>query len=377
MPTFYDTIIIGLGAMGSAAAYHLATKRQKVLGLEQFTPAHSLGSSAGETRIIREAYFEGPIYVPLVQRAYELWNELEAATGARFFQKTGGLTIGNPSGFLVEGAKQSAIQHNLPFEILSSQETRSRFPALNPDPEMVAVSERNAGILKPDICIQAHLRMADKNGATLHFEEPVLSWKVEGKEILVTTTQGEYRSNYLLLCAGAWTAPLMKELSLPLQVSRQVLCWFEPLTQSNIFGPGRLPVFLIEFEKDRVFYGFPDVGNGIKVAIHREGEITQADQVRRTVEYEELSELQSLVSQYLPQAAGKLLKSEVCMYTNTPDGHFLIDVHPEHSHVWIASPCSGHGFKFSSAIGEWLSELLMNQTWRYDLEPFQLARFSR
>lgn len=375
MPNFYDTIIIGLGAMGSAAAYHLATKRQKVLGLEQFTPAHALGSSGGETRIIREAYFEGPIYVPLVQRAYELWNELEAATEAQFFQKTGGLMIGNPSGVLVEGAKQSAIQHDLPYELLSSQQIRSRFPAVNPDPKMIAVSELNAGILKPDICIQAHLRMASMNGATLHFEEPVLSWKVEGKEILVTTTQGVYRCNDLLLCAGAWTAPLLKELSLPLQISRQVMFWLEPLTESNIFGPDRLPVFLIEFEKDRIFYGFPDVGNGVKVAIHKEGEITQADQVRRTVEYEELSELQSLVSRYLPEAAGKLLKSEVCMYTNTPDGHFLIDVHPEHRHVWIASPCSGHGFKFSSAIGEWLSELVMNQATRYDLEPFQLARF--
>jgi sarcosine oxidase len=284
--------------------------------------------------------------------------------------------IGPADGILVEGAKRSAIEHGLKYEMLSSEEVRRRHPAVHPDSRWVAVSEPDAGILKPEICIQAHLRMAAINGATLRFEEPVLSWQIDGSDVVVTTSQGSYNSTHLIICAGAWAGPILKELSLPLKVSRQVLFWFQPLTESNIFSPERLPIYLVEFAKDRIFYGFPDLGDGVKVAIHREGEITEAVNVRRTVEFEEASELITLLKRYLPEAAGKLLRSEVCMYTNTPDGDFLLDFHPQYPQVLIASPCSGHGFKFSSAIGEAISDLIINGKSKYDLAPFSLSRLN-
>lgn len=375
MHDHYDVIIIGLGAMGSAAAYHLAERGRKVLGLEQFTPAHQLGSSHGETRIIREAYFESPVYVPIVQRAYELWQRLEAETEKSLFRKTGGLMIGPADGILVRGARTSAVEHKLPFELLSSRKVKKRFPALNPADQMVAIWEPRAGILRPDLCIQAHLQMAEKKGAVLHFEEAVLSWKSETNDVQVTTAQSCYQAKQLLLCTGAWTAPLLQDLCIPLKVGRQVLFWFQPRANPEQFSPNSLPIFMMEFEKDRIFYGFPDFGNGVKVAIHGEGELTNANQVRRTVESAESAELTALMDRFLPDAAGTLLKSDVCMYTNTPDGHFLIDFHPHHHQVLIASPCSGHGFKFSSTIGELLADLLTTGQSRFDLDAFSLNRF--
>jgi sarcosine oxidase len=371
----FDVIIIGLGAMGSASAFHLAKRGRKILGLERFGPAHNLGSSHGETRIIREAYFESPVYVPIVRRAYELWRELEVETGRRFLQETGGLMIGPAEGVLVQGAKRSAVQHGLPYQWLSSEEIKKRFPAINPLNDWVAVWEPRAGILKPHLCIEAHLDMAEKYGAALHFDEPVVRWKPVANAIEVMTAQDTYRAERLLVTAGAWAATLLEELSLPLQVARQVLFWFEPVRNNERLLPDHLPVFMIEFEKDRIFYGFPDVGTGVKVAIHHEGEHTDADHVRRSVQIEEGTELQSLMSRFLPDAAGKILNSEVCMYTNTPDGHFLIDFHPHHRQVLIASPCSGHGFKFSSAIGELLADLLTTGKKQFDLNPFQMDRF--
>jgi sarcosine oxidase len=371
----YDVIIVGLGAMGSAAAYHIAGRGKSVLGLDQFTPPHTFGSSHGQTRIIREAYFEGPVYVPIVQRAYELWQELENTSGNKLFQQTGGLMIGSSDGILVKGAKASAVQHNLRYEMLSSNEIKKRFPALEPTDEMVAVWEPRAGFLNPDRCIQTHLQAATEEGAILHYEEPVLSWKSEGADIRVTTTKDSYLAGHVLLCAGAWAPVLLKEISLPLKIARQLLFWFEPTTNVDAFSPEHLPIFMIEFDQGRIFYGFPNIGEGVKVAIHGEGELTDADHVRRTVEENEAQELRLLTHRFLPDAAGALLKTAVCMYTNTPDGHFLIDQHPKHPQIFIVSPCSGHGFKFSSAIGELLADLLTKGHSRFDLNDFRLSRF--
>ena len=367
----FDTIIIGLGAMGSSTAYHLAKAGQRVLGLDRFTPPHPFGSSHGQTRIIREAYFEHPSYVPLVQRAYALWAELEERSGRPLFVKTGGLMIGPPDGVVFAGAKRSAEQHGLAHEVLTAEEVRRRFPALQPTEDMMAIAEPRAGILFPEACIAAHLELARKQGAKLALEEPVVRWKASKEDVRVFTAHSEFGASRLVLTAGAWLNSLVPELNLPLRVERQVLFWFKPIANSAAFGVDRCPIHIWQFDRDHFFYGFPDLGNGVKVARHREGETSAPDSVRREVSRNEVQEMSGLLQRFIPDAAGPLLESTVCLYTNTPDTHFLIDAHPEFSQVLIVSPCSGHGFKFSSAIGELVADLIRKGETRYDLRLFK------
>jgi sarcosine oxidase len=370
----YDVIILGLGAMGSAAAYHLAKAGRRVLGLDRFKPPHALGSSHGQTRIIREAYFEHPAYVPIVQRAYELWTELEEWTGRQFLKITGGLMIGPPDGVVFSGAMRSAKMHDLAYEVLTGAEVTERFPALTPGEDVAAVWEPRAGILFPEKCIEVHLGLAAEEGAALHFEEPVGSWKVEGNGVSVVTSKGRYSAGQLLCCAGAWTKAVLG-LDLPLQVERQVQFWFEPWRNAAFFQPKRCPIYIWEFDYGRFFYGFPDLGEGVKVAGHHEGPRSDPDQLDRDVKPSEVQRMREIICLRLPEANGRLRSTAVCMYTNTPDSHFLIDWHPEYPQVLIASPCSGHGFKFSSAIGEVLSDLLVSGEARFDLSLFSLKRW--
>jgi len=368
--TKLDVIIVGLGAMGSATAYQLAKRGKKVLGLDRFTPPHAFGSSHGKTRIIREAYFEHPLYVPLIQRAYELWAELEKESGRTLFQQTGGLMIGRPEGTVANGAKRSAEEHGLHHEILAAAEVRRRFPALQPLDEMVAVWEPRAGILFPEICIEAHLTMARQHGAALHTEEPVKRWRPDGNGVRVFTAKGEYPADQLVFTAGSWIQLLLPDLKLPFVVERQVQFWFAP-RHPAWFQPDRCPIHLWEHEPGRYFYGFPDLGDGVKVAGHHEGEITGPDSINRDVAGREVEAMRKVVGKFLPDANGPLRSAVVCLYTNTPDGHFLIDRHPAHPQVLIASPCSGHGFKFSSVIGEVLADLLAHGESRFDLSLFR------
>ena len=379
MNNFYEVIVIGLGAMGSAAAFHLAANGRAVLGLDRFQPPHQLGSSHGLTRIIREAYFEHPSYVPLVQRAYELWGDLERKSGRKIFLQTGGLMIGPPEGVLVTGALRSAEEHNLPHEILSAAEVRARFPVFEPTPEMAGVWEPRAGILFPELAIQSHLELAVKNGATLRFNEPVLRWEAQGDGVRVTTAVGSYRAGRLLIAAGAWASSLLPDLALPLTVERQVLFWFDPLNggrhEPELFRPKRCPIQIWEYAPNRFFYAFPDLGGGVKAAIHHEGEAAEPEKLRREVALEETVAMRAILERFLPAAAGPLKSTVVCMYTNTPDEHFIIDFHPAHRQVLIASPCSGHGFKFSSAIGEIAARLLTEQAAGPELDLFRISRF--
>lgn len=372
----YDAILLGLGAMGSAAAYHLARRGQRVLGLDRFTPPHNLGSSHGQTRIIREAYFEHPLYVPLVQKAYENWAALERTTGQQLFLPTGGAMIGRAQGVLVKGARASAETHHLAHEMLSAQELHRRFPAFHPADDMIAVWESRAGILFPEKCIAAHLVSARAPGAILHFEEAVRSWRASGSGVEVTTSKDKYFANRLLITAGAWLAQLAPDLQLPLTCARQTLFWFKPKTNHSHFLPSNFPVFLWEYEPDHIFYGFPDLGGGLKLAIHHEGVLTDPNEIKREVDPEEASGLRTILRKFMPEAEGDLLNATVCMYTNTPDSHFLIDHHPHYPQVLLASPCSGHGFKFSSALGEILADLLTTGRTEFDLSPFRLARLS-
>jgi len=212
MPSTFDAIIVGLGAMGSAVAYHLAQRGKCVLGLDRFAPPHTLGSSHGQTRIIREAYFEHPVYVPLVQRAYELWSELEKQTGRCLFRQTGGLMIGRADGVVVAGAKRSAQEHSLQHEVFSAAEVRTRFPALQPRDDMIAVWEPRAGILFPELCVEAHLTMARKQGADLRSDEAALSWEADGSAVRVVTSKAAYHAGQLVLSAGSWIQSLLRDL---------------------------------------------------------------------------------------------------------------------------------------------------------------------
>ncbi|MBI3848916.1 MAG: N-methyl-L-tryptophan oxidase [Verrucomicrobia bacterium] len=375
MSNNFDVIVVGLGAMGSAAACHLAKRGKKILGLDRFTPPHAFGSSHGQTRIIREAYFEHPLYVPLIQRAYELWAELERQAGRPLFLQTGGLMIGQPDGVLVRGAKRSAEEHHLQHEMLTAHEVRLRFPVLTPSDDMVAVWEARAGILFPEACIEVHLAAARTRGARLHFAEQVLRWDACSSGVNVRTSRGEYQAERLILTAGSWINSLLPDLKLPFSVERQVLFWFEPRTQAAAFHPDRCPIHIWEHEPGEFFYGFPDLGNGVKVARHHQGERADPDKIRREVDAVEIESMQAVVRRFLPSATGPLRSSAVCMYTDTPDEHFFIDAHPAFPQVTIASPCSGHGFKFSCVIGEILADHILGDKSRFDLSLFR-NRFS-
>ena len=367
----YDVIIAGLGAMGSAAALHLARRGARVLGLDRHTPPHRLGSSHGDTRIIREAYFEHPVYVPMVQRAFELWRELEQMSGTSLLRETGGLMIGRPESELVAGARRSAEAHRLAHALLGASEVRARFPALHPQDDMVAVWEPRAGILFPEACISATLAQARQHGAALCFAEPVQNWEADGGSVRVSTTHGEYRARQLIITAGAWVGSLLPTLDLRFAIERQVLHWFEAARDTELFAAQRCPVHLWQFDGGRFFYGFPDLGSGVKVAFHHDGEVTTVESVRREVAPEEVDATRAVLRRFLPAANGPLRASVVCVYTNTRDGHFFIDHHPRHPQVLIASPCSGHGFKFAPVIGEVLADIVQDLPPRFDLQLFR------
>lgn len=376
MPASYDVIVLGLGAMGSAAAYHLARRAQRVLGLERFTPVHDRGSSHGKSRIIREAYFEDPAYVPLVQRAYELWDILQGETDTRLLIITGGLMIGPPDGELVTGTLASARQHHLRHEVLSAPELRQRFPAFQPDDRTVAVLEPRAGVLFPEECVRAHLDGAARAGAVLRFEEPAMRWAVDRDAVRVTTPDAAYTAGHLIITAGPWAPEVLPEAGLPLVVERNVMYWFQP-ERAEWFAPDRFPVYVYEYARGQFFYGFPMLpGEGVKVAHHHSGELCTPQTVRREVSGAEVAQMRALLARHLPTANGALVRAATCMYTNTPDGHFIIDRHPAWPLVTIACGFSGHGFKFASVVGEILADLALDGRTRHAIDLFRAGRFA-
>jgi sarcosine oxidase len=365
----WDVIVTGLGAMGSAAVRELARRGLRVLGLDRYAPPHAHGSTHGRTRIIREAYFEHPAYVPLVQRAQQLWMELEREVGEPLFVRTGGLMVGPERGALVSGARASAEQHGLPYELLTSAEVRRRFPALAPEPGAVALHEPRAGVLFPEACVRALVACAVRDGAELRTGEPMLTWRVEGGVVRVATAIGEYLADRLVLALGPWLPEFLGGAQMQLTVERQMQHWFRPRAHPDHFAPDRLPIALWE-TSERIFYTIPDFGDGLKIAVHHDGEPTDPQRVRRTINEQEDASARALVERFLPDAAGELRDRTVCLYTNTLDGHFVIDNHPMHREVVIASPCSGHGFKFATVIGEIVAKLTLDESVE-DLSLFQ------
>ncbi len=371
----FDVIVAGLGAMGSAVAFHLARRGQRVLGLDRYDPPHTLGSSHGKSRIIREAYFEDPRYVPLVARAYEQWDTLQRLSGERILERTGGLMVGPPDGRVAAGALASAQRHHLPHETLTASEITRRFPGLRPTTDMVGVLEPRAGYVVPETAIRAHLTLAAAAGAVIRTNEPLVEWTSNGDGVRITTAQDTYEADRLVLSVGAWLRQLAPGLHLPLIVERNVVHWFQPAHHTTLFAPERFPVIICEYAPDHAWYSFPDYGEGVKIGLHhvRDGAATtDPDRVERTVAPEEIAYIRALLRTFMPAADGPLIASSVCLYTNTPDEHFVIDTHPAHPHVELVSPCSGHGFKFASVIGELVADRITTGTTRFDLTPFRL-----
>jgi sarcosine oxidase len=280
--------------------------------------------------------------------------------------------IGPKDGTLVAGAKRSAEEHKLKHRMLSAADLRREFPQLAVRDDETAVWEPRAGSLFPELCIQAHLDLASASGATLRFGQRITRWEAKNEGVSVTSESETFTARRLILSAGAWLNSLLSDLPLPLSVERQVLFWFEPRARSDSFAQDRLPVFIWENEPHRFFYGFPDLGDGVKIGVHHQGETTTPDRLNRHVAASEIAGAESLLQRHIPDAAGKLKSAVVCMYTNTPDEHFILDFHPAHPEVLMVSPCSGHGFKFSAVVGEIASQLLQGKTPPFDLDLFRL-----
>jgi sarcosine oxidase len=375
----YDAVVVGLGAMGGAAAFHLARRGRRVLGLDRFTPPHDKGSSHGKTRLIRQAYFEDPAYVPLVLRAYELWEELGRTSGQTLLHVTGGLWMGRPESALVAGSLESARQWALPHEVLGSEEIRHRFPVFTPDPDVIGLYEERAGVIPPEAAVAAHLQAAVALGAELRFGEPVTRWEKTDDGVAVTTATGVERAAALVLCPGPWAADLLGGLGVPFAVERQVQCWFEPNGGVDRFLPNRHPVWGWEAPDGRMVYGFPAFDGphgGVKVGLHHGGAICTPQTIDRHVSDAEVEDLVSYLKRAAPALPGRFLRAVTCMYTNTPDRHFVIAIHPDHPQVAVAAGFSGHGFKYAPVVGEILADLALDGSTRHPVALFDPRRFA-
>ena len=366
--------------MGSAAAAHAAVRGQRVLGIDQFQPAHGHGSSHGRSRVIRLAYFEHPAYVPLLRRAFELWRALERETGRTVLTLTGGLMIGVPDSDVVSGSLRSAREYGLAHELLDAADIRRRFPPLTPSDGVVAFHEANAGVLQPEEAIRGHLDVAVDCGAHLHFDERVERWAVTPSgTVEVVTTRGRHQAGRLILAPGPWAPELFHLPEVPLEVERQVLYWFDPVGGPAPFAPERFPIYIWDQGQGVQLYGFPaDADGRVKVAFFRTGQSGRCTPgtIDRDVAAEEVQMMRDALEPCLPTlASGDLIETATCMYTLTPDHHFVVGLHPAHDDIVIASPCSGHGYKFASVIGEILADLAIDGTTRHPIDLFTPDRF--
>ena len=374
----YDVIVVGLGGMGSATAYHLARRGKRVLGLEQFDLLHTQGSSHGQTRIIRLAYHEHPSYVPLLQRAYELWHDLEGDAGEELLITTGCLEGGPEDGRVFQGSLEAARQHGLPHEVLDGQELRRRFPGFaGIDDAMHAVLQPDGGFLLAERTILAHVNGALNAGAELRFREAMRGWEPTADGgVRVSTERGTYEADRLVLCAGAWARSVLPRLHALAVPERQVLAWFTPLRR-ELFTPERLPVFLIDVPEGH-FYGFPvhDIP-GFKVGLyHHFREPMDPADPDRSVRADDEAALRAFTERYLPDAAGPTVMLVACLFTNSPDEHFLLDRLPDAPQVSLFAGESGHGYKFASVVGEILADLAIEGSTRHDIGLFRLDRFA-
>jgi sarcosine oxidase len=370
-----DVAVIGLGATGSAALFHLASRGVRVAGIERFEPGHDRGSSHGTSRIIRLGYFEHPSYVPLVRAAIPLWRALERNSRTALLEVTGIIEIGPPDGALVKGTLRSAQAHALAHEVLDAKAVMRRFPALQLSPNMIGVLQPEGGVLAAEPAIHAHLALAKAAGAEVRTRETVHAIEPTASGVRIVTDNGVITSAQAIVAAGPWIKSLLPQLSVPLRVTRQAVGWFAP-SDAAMFAREHFPVFMLEKDAD-IFYGFP-IGPkpGIKFAKHHhQDESADPDAGVRPVSSGDEALLRDVLAKHLPAANGKLLDAQTCLYTMAPDGDFIIDHLPRHPEIIVASPCSGHGFKFAPVIGEILADLATTGATRHDISRFRLARF--
>jgi sarcosine oxidase len=387
MPVAADVIVVGLGAMGSAGLYQLARRGARVIGIDRHVPPHDRGSSHGESRITRQAIGEGEEYVPFVLRSHEIWRELEAETGESLLFPVGGLVLGPESarraqhhghvdfvGRTIDAARHFHIAH----EVLRATEVQKRFPAFGLVGDEIAYYEPGAGFLRPERCVAVQLQRARALGAIVHSGETVVRIVPRGREVDVVTGRDVYTAARVIATAGAWLPALLGgPFPKILRVYRQVLYWFAPHEPST-FGPGSFPIFIWIHGAGAAdsFYGFPIVSDGVKLASEQFVDTTDPDGVQREVSAAEVANMYaSHIRGRLTGITDRCVRAETCLYTVTPDSRFVIDRHPESERLLVASPCSGHGFKHSAAIGEAIAELLLSGRSRLDLAPFSLARF--
>ena len=371
----YEVIVIGLGAMGSSASYYLSKKGIKVLGIDRFHPPHNFGSSHGHTRVIREAYHEGTSYVPIVQRAYELWHELENESNQELIIEYGGLYIGDNGNYLND-AKLSAEKYNIPLEEFSATKIKENFRILNPKKNFTGLFEKRSGAVFPERSISYLINKSIDNGAVHKYNEKVISWKKESSCYKVITDKNEYLTEKIIFSSGAWIKNLLPSLNLPLKIERQVLFWFAPKDNKELFDYSNLPNTGWDLDNGKEFYTQPNIeGKGFKVAMHHDGEFIEEENLIREYNKKDLDIIRNFLEEYIPSANGKLLNSKVCIYTDTPDLDFIIDYFPEDQNIIACSPCSGHGFKFTPAIGEICSNMINNEKIKFDLSEFSLSRF--
>jgi sarcosine oxidase len=375
----YDLVVIGVGGMGSAIAAHAAARNLRVLGLEQFSIPNVRGSSHGATRILRLGLHEGPTYVPLVLRAVELWKELGDKIGTPIFHKCGGLDIALPGSSIFKGSKAACEKFGIAHEILDAAETTRRFPAVRPANDMLTVFQPGSGFVLPELAITAHVNLALERGAEIHGHERVLDWKPRAGKHLIRTDRTTYEARQVIFSAGAWMGKLLAKENVPVVPERTVLGWFSPKTNPAQFQPDRLPIWIIDAPEIGHFYGFPIHGiPGFKLGRLREipSPAIDPDALRREPDGEDEADMRGFIREIFPDANGPVLSMETCFFENSPDRTPIIDRLPGVEGAWIVGGFSGHGFKFCSAVGEVMTDLITNGVTNFNLSPFRFSRFT-
>ena len=370
----WDAIVVGCGIMGASTSYNLAKRGLRVLTLERYGVNHNFGSSHGETRIIRLAYYEDPRYVPLLRRAYDSWREVEKRSGKKLLQITGGLMIGAPDGELLTGVLKSAKTHSIPHEVLSSSETEARFEAFTLNVGMSAVYEKSAGILFAEECVRALVGLASEEGCEFRFAEQVTQVRGGQEGVEVETPAGTYSADRLILCGGAWNGGLSMG-AVPLVCERQVPLWFSSGGLVS-FTPQRMPIFIMEETPAVFYYGIPDVGSGVKVARTHGGEVSDPDRVRREVTESDVAPVREFVSRHF-KTLGRPIASTTCIYSNTPDLNFAVGQLASDRRITLVNACSGHGFKFGSVMGEVAADFAMGRRPEFDISFLSPDRFAK
>ena len=380
----YDAIVLGVGSMGAATCYHLAKQGHHVLGLEQFDIPHEFGSHAGQSRIIRKAYFEHPDYVPLMERAYQNWRSLEEETGAQLYVKTGLLYFGKPEHALIKGVRESATKYSIRVDDISEQQQVTRFPQFTIPSGYERLIEPDAGFVTPERSVLLYTQRALQLGATIRTKEKTLEWKKSGSTIQVRTAKGTYQCKKLIITAGPWASKMVPGLSNNLKVTRQMIAWVKPKNWNN-FELGNIPCWTIaDHERPGIYYGFPILpvdkfGGpiGLKLAHHFHGTVSDPDSINRTPTAEDEANLVYALNKFMPEAYESTHVMKTCMYTNTPDENFILDFVPGYQDVVIATGFSGHGFKFASVVGEIMTDLAMKGSTELPIGFLSAKRLSK